>query len=77
MKNMINRSLAAIISFIIPGVGEIIQGDSYKGGLMFLIAVIIWCLGYFMGPWGPYFWALSFVYALVAAYDTYNINRYY
>ena len=72
---MVNSILAAIISFILPGIGEIIQGQSYKGGVMFLIFIILLVLSYVMGNfYGPYFAAITFIYAIIAAYDTYKIK---
>lgn len=72
---MVNRILAAIISFILPGVGQMIQGQSYKGGVMLLIFIILLVLSYVMGSfYGPYFAAITFIYELIAAYDAYRIK---
>ena len=37
---MVNPIIAAILSFIIPGLGQIVVGDTKKG-LIFLVAAII------------------------------------
>lgn len=68
---MIDKIIATIISFFFPGIGEIIQGEQQKGKMMFLIAVIIWCL---IVIFGPYIWILEIIYSLYAAYDTYTIK---
>lgn len=68
---MINSWIATIISFFLPGIGEVIQGEQQKGSMMFLIAIIIWCLVLIIGP---YMWGLAFIYSLYAAYDTYHLT---
>ena len=68
---MINPIIAAIISFFLPGIGEAIQGEQQKGGMMFLIAVIIWCL---IALFGNFIYGIAFIYSLYAAYDTYRAS---
>lgn len=68
---MINPLIAAIISFFLPGIGEVIQGKQQRGGMMFLIAIIIWCL---IVLFGNYIYGIAFIYSLYAAYDTYRIS---
>ena len=36
--------IPAIISFLLPGIGQIIQGETKKGIILFIIAIIIACL---------------------------------
>lgn len=67
---MSNNILATIISFFLPGIGEMIEGQTYKGGVMFLIAIILWICAYMVTN---YFIGVSFIYSLYAAYDTYKI----
>ena len=36
-----NGIIAAILSFIIPGLGQAVQGDIKKGIIFFIVAVVI------------------------------------
>ena len=38
---MVNAILAAILSFIIPGLGQAIAGDIKKGIIFFIIALVL------------------------------------
>ncbi|MDO5849345.1 MAG: hypothetical protein Q4P18_07405 [Methanobrevibacter sp.] len=72
---MIDRALAGIISFFVPGLGQILQGESYKGGVLLLIAIILWVLGFVMGPfYGPYFFGILTIYAIIIAINAYKIE---
>ncbi|MCQ2971210.1 hypothetical protein SAMN05216439_0145 [Methanobrevibacter gottschalkii] len=70
---MVNPIIAAIISFFLPGIGQIIQGaDVKKGIIMFVIAIILgWLLVNFLGSLGNIIYC---IYALYAAYDAYKIE---
>lgn len=70
---MVNPIIAAIISFFLPGIGQIIQGaDVKKGIIMFVIAIILgWLLVTFLGSLGNIIYC---IYALYAAYDAYKIE---
>ncbi|MBQ2831674.1 hypothetical protein [Methanobrevibacter sp.] len=61
----------AILSFIIPGLGQAINGYKKKGIIMFIIALIIGIIIYIvkLGLFGN---AISIIYSLYAAYDAYN-----
>lgn len=66
---MVNPILAAILSFIIPGLGQIIAGET-KRGLIFLVAAIV--LGIITGMI-VFAGILSLALAIYAAYDAYQI----
>ena len=72
-KNMVNPIIAAIISFFLPGIGQIIQGaDVKKGIIMFIIAIVLsYLLMNFLGSLGNIIYLL---YAIYAAYDAYKIE---
>lgn len=61
----------AILSFIIPGVGQAINGDKKKGIIMFIIAVILAfaVAMYIPGIIGNVIYT---IYALYCAYDAYK-----
>lgn len=61
----------AILSFIIPGVGQAINGDKKKGIIMFIIAVILAfaVAMYITGIIGNVIYT---IYALICAIDAYR-----
>jgi len=70
VKNMVNPIIAAILSFIIPGLGQIIAGETKKG-LIFLVVAIV--LGLLVGTISSMIGIISFIFALYAAYDAYQL----
>jgi TM2 domain-containing membrane protein YozV len=67
---MVNPIIAAILSFFIPGLGQIIAGETKKG-LIFLVAIIvIWALVAFVGPMIS---IITFLFGVYAAYDAYKL----
>jgi TM2 domain-containing membrane protein YozV len=38
---MVNPKLAAIISFFLPGIGQVYTGQTMKGIIMFIFAIIL------------------------------------
>ena len=57
---------AAIVSLVLPGLGQMINGQNIKGLVLFLVLIlIVWLFG---SPW-------SYVYALVAAADAYTCAK--
>lgn len=67
---MVNPILATIISFIIPGLGQIIAGEGKKGIILLIIAIILYAL-YFVA--GSLVSILSLILSIYAAYDAYQI----
>jgi TM2 domain-containing membrane protein YozV len=67
---MVNPILAAIASFIIPGLGQIIAGETQKG-LIFLVAAIV--LAVLVSFVGSIVGILSLALAIYAAYDAYQL----
>ncbi|MDL2246743.1 hypothetical protein LJB96_03915 [Methanobrevibacter sp. OttesenSCG-928-K11] len=65
---MANAILAAILSLIIPGVGQLYEGQDAKKGIIFIIIAII--LGYASTLMG-FIGILSLIFAIYAAYDAY------
>lgn len=60
----------AILSFIIPGLGQAINGYKKKGIIMFIISLVIGAIAvfYIHGIIGH---AIRVIYSLYAAYDAY------
>ncbi len=67
---MANAILAAILSFIIPGLGQFYCGSMMKG-LIFLVIAII--LGALTSMVFIYLGIISFIFAIYAAYDAYQM----
>jgi TM2 domain-containing membrane protein YozV len=67
---MVNPIIAAILSFIIPGLGQIIAGETKKG-LIFLVVAIV--LGIIVGAISSMIGIISLIFALYAAYDAYQL----
>lgn len=47
--------LAAICSFFIPGLGQLVQGRPFKGLLHFVLAALLWLI--FLG-WIVHLWSI-------------------
>ena len=67
---MINSTSAAIISFILPGIGQIIQGETKIGLKLFAIFIILNLIIFYahLGFGGT---IISFIYSSFAAYNAY------
>ena len=67
---MANAILAAILSFLIPGVGQAYAGDMKKGAIFFVIAVIFIILAFLTGFLSS---IVSLIFKIYAAYDAYKM----
>ena len=69
---MANDALVnAVLSFIIPGLGQAINGDKLKGIAMFIVLIFLNIFIYFFinNPFGHF---ISIIYSAYAAYDAYK-----
>ena len=66
-----NEKTNAILSFILPGVGQILNGETEKGIKMIIMSVILYAVTYFLlkSPLGH---GISIAYQGYAAYDAYT-----
>lgn len=72
---MVSQIVAAIASFIIPGLGQALAGDIKKGAIYFVIAIIISAiLIMFLGMGNPISY-ISIIYNIYTAYDAYNMVK--
>ena len=70
---MANGILAAILSFIIPGLGQAYAGDIKKGIIFFIAAILIIFIATFVfRMWIIYI--LSLIISLYAAYEAYHMT---
>ena len=70
---MANGILAAILSFIIPGLGQAYAGDIKKGIIFFIAAILIIFIATFVfRMWIIYI--LSLIISSYAAYDAYQMT---
>lgn len=68
---MVSPIVAAIISFFFPGIGQVVQGETKKGIIMFVAAIVLSIiLTYALGTIGN---IIYLIYAIYAAYDAYNM----
>jgi TM2 domain-containing membrane protein YozV len=69
---MANAILAAILSLIIPGLGQAYAGDIKKGIIFFVILLVI---GIFASLIFRHWlvWIIEFAYAIYTAYDAYQM----
>ena len=49
--------LAAIASFFIPGLGQLVQGRALRGLLMFVLTGVLWVITIGFGGWIGHIWA--------------------
>ena len=66
---MVSSKMAAIISFFLPGVGQILQCDSEKGIMMFIIFIVMDLLTICILP---QLMIIVFIYCLYSAYDAFK-----
>ncbi|MEL7669653.1 hypothetical protein [Methanobacterium sp.] len=66
---MVNAILAALMSLIIPGTGQIVSGEVKKGIIFLAIEIILYILFLTVSP---SIVIISFLFAIYAAYDAYN-----
>ena len=69
---MANDALVnAVLSFIIPGLGQAINGDKQKGIAMFIVLIFLNIFIYFFinNPFGHF---ISIIYSTYAAYNEYK-----
>lgn len=71
---MANAILSAILSFIIPGLGQVINGEIPRGIILFVLAVIMGLIATFIfQSWIVYI--IDILISLYAAYDAYVIAK--
>jgi len=65
-KSASNPGLAAVLSFFIPGVGQIYNGAFLRGIFWFIVTPGVW-----WGSWGTLGWVCH----LIAAYTAYSYAK--
>jgi TM2 domain-containing membrane protein YozV len=75
VKDMANAILAAILSLLIPGLGQAYAGDVRKGVIFFVILLLFAIIGgLIFKSW--LVWLIELIYAIYAAYDAYQMAQY-
>ena len=75
---MANKYLAAILSFIFPGLGQAYAGNIKKGIVYFLVAFVAVSLigGYFVDSVvNSFYYIIDFLISIYAAYDAYLMAK--
>ena len=70
-----NGILAAILSFLIPGLGQAYAGDIKKGIIFFIIFLVIISLYMFLLNKYLPFNIIELIFGLYAAYDAYQMAK--
>ena len=71
---MANKYLAAILSFIIPGLGQAYAGDIRKGIIYFVVAfVAVLIIIFIFADW--IYYIVDILISIYAAYDAYLMAR--
>ena len=65
---MIKAIICAILSFIIPGLGQAIAGDLKKGIVLFILAAIMGCLAAFVFKQ----WVVGIINLIISCYAAYD-----
>lgn len=69
---MANAILAAILSFLFPGIGQIYAGAMQKGIIFFVIFLILVALTYMVSFYAS---IIELIFAIYAAYDAYTLAK--
>jgi TM2 domain-containing membrane protein YozV len=75
---MANKYLAAIMSFFIPGLGQVYAGDIKKGIVYFVVAVIVYgIIGTFFvdSVLNSFYYIIDVLISIYAAYDAYLMAK--
>lgn len=75
---MANKYLAAILSFLIPGLGQAYAGDIKKGIVYFLIAIVaLGIIGTFFvdSVLNHFYYIINVLIDIYAAYDAYLMAK--
>lgn len=73
---MANPIVAAIASFLIPGIGQIYAGDIKRGIMFLIVAIIFAAIGYTTtGIYQIISIVVDVFYCLFVAYDAYKIAQ--
>ena len=62
-----------IISFIIPGLGQAIEGYKIRGLILFIIVIIAYLVMFYLNLGNNIQYIFAAVYGLIAGYDAYRL----
>ncbi len=69
---MVHPLIPAVLSLIIPGLGQAVAGDIKKGIIFFVVAIVIGIIASLIfRHWVV--WIIDILYKLYAAYDAYQM----
>ena len=72
---MVNAILAAILSFIIPGLGQAIAGDIKKGIIFFIIALVLGTIVTYVLKGATWGYIIDLIYSIYVANDGYQMAQ--
>ena len=62
-----------ILSFLIPGLGQAIEGYKIRGLILFIMAIIIYLVILYLNLGNNIQYIFTVVYGLIAGYDAYRL----
>lgn len=62
-----------ILSFVIPGLGQAIEGYKIRGLILFIIAVIAYVVFFYLNLGNNIQYIFTAVYGIIAGYDAYRL----
>lgn len=73
---MANPIVAAIASFLIPGIGQIYAGDLKRGVMFIIVTLIFYTIGYTTtGIYQIISIVVDVIYSITVAYDAYKLAQ--
>ena len=72
---MVNAIVAAILSFIIPGLGQALAGDIKKGIIFFVILLVLGMIIVYVLKGAIWAYIITLIYPIYAAYDAYQMAQ--
>lgn len=70
-----NPIVLAILSFIIPGLGQALAGDIKKGIIFFVILIVLGLIIAYVLGGALWLYIIPFLYRIYAAYDAYKMGQ--
>ena len=72
---MVNAIVAAILSFIIPGLGQALAGDIKEGIIFFVILLVLGMIIAYVLKGASWAYIINLIYRIYAAYDAYQMSQ--
>ncbi len=64
---MVSKNIAGLISFFLPGIGQVVQGKTKQGIIIFIVACILTALVFVFTNSTKYMYSVYFFIGIIAA----------